>query len=160
MNKYNFFSGMKSVFALLLIVTVSVSCSNSTSGDDEHEHEDPYGFLVRANGQIILQQLPDEGITGEIELEAGVESEQMTVYFLNHDGEEIEVHADEGYSLEAEFDPNGVVEFQQNEDGGPWSFNLYGETEGQTTMNILLMHNGHDDFTSANISVHVQSHNE
>lgn len=143
------------IFAITIGLLVLSACSNSTGSEDD-EHDFPEGLRIKLNGAVVVEQLPDQDLTGEFELTPGEETDLITVYFLDHDGEEFQPDEDE-YSLGYEFDDLGIVEFEQHEEDGKWSFHLLAESEGITNMQIMLMHGGHSDFTSQNIHVHVEA---
>lgn len=151
---FNKFSA-STLFGILILSLFASACSNSTSGEEEH-HNDPEGFLLKMNGQIVVQQLPNQEITGGFELMPGEETDLITIYFLNDEMEEFQPDEPE-YSLGYEFETDGVAEFEQHSEDGRWSFHLHAETEGVTDLELKLMHNDHDDFTSQKIHVHVES---
>ena len=143
------------LFVLLLLAAGTlISCSNSVGGDD-HDHEEPEGFRLKISGQTAVEQLPDLTMTGSLSLSEGEETDLITVYFIDHDGDEFQPE-DEEYSLGLSVDPEGIVEVEQHEEDGKWSFHLHGETEGQTTLTLQLLHGTHSDFTRE-ISVSVRA---
>ena len=62
------------------------ACSNSTSSDEE-EHADPKGFVLSMNGADIVTQLSGGTISGEIELKLGDETDLITIYFFDENGD-------------------------------------------------------------------------
>lgn len=155
MKKYNFFSTVRTVLTLFCFVIFVTSCSNSTSGNEDEEPE-VEGIRLKMNGAVVAEQLPGQNITGEFELEPGEETDLITVYFLDPDGDEFQPHEDE-HSLGYTFDDEGIAEFEQHAEDGKWSFHLHAESEGITNMQISLMHGDHSDFTSEKIHVHVEA---
>ena len=147
----------KAVLYTLLLTTTFIACSNSTSSDDDHDHSSPEGIRLKVSGTTVVEQLPDETLTGSFELDEGDETSLITVYFLDHDGDEFQPEDDE-YSLNVAFDDEGIVEFEQHAEDGKWSFHLHAEAEGMTDMTIQLFHNDHSDFDSQKIHVHVHEH--
>ena len=138
------------------LILISSACSNSTSSDD-HEHADAEGFILKLNGQEIVRQDPGGTLTGEIEIEPGEETDLITIYFLDDDGDEFQPEEDE-YSLGYEFDEDGIVEFEQHDEDGKWSFHLHAENiEDHTELTLKLLHGSHSDFTTQDIHVHVES---
>lgn len=156
MKNYRLLSTIKYVFTLLVLVSVTAACSNSTSG--EEEHSDPAGFVLVMNGQDVVTQNPGSTtVSGEFELEPGQETELITMWFLDADGERFQPEEDE-LSLGYEFEDAGVAEFEQHAEDGKWSFHLHAaDTEGITDLRLMLMHNGHSDFTTQDIHVHVEA---
>ncbi|MEX2477824.1 MAG: hypothetical protein WD357_05275 [Gracilimonas sp.] len=156
MKNSKLFSTIKSVFTLLLLVSVTAACSNSTSNDDHDEHSEPEGFVLKMNGQNIVTQTPGGTISGEFELAPGQETDLITLFFLDADGDEFQPTEDE-YSLGYEFEETGIAEFEQHAEDGKWSFHLHAEAEGITDLRLMLMHNDHSDFTTQDIHVHVEA---
>ena len=142
------------IYALIGLFVIVSACSNSTSGDDE-EHSDPEGFRLTMNGQTLVEQLPGGSLTGEVELEPGQETDLITIWFLDDDGDQFQPDEPE-YSLGYEFDTDGIAEFEQHEEDGKWSFHIHAEAAGVTDMRLKLMHNDHSDFTTLDIHVHVE----
>lgn len=156
MKKATLLSTAKTVLTLLLFTGILTACSNSTSSDD-HDHSEPEGFRLKMNGQTIVEQLPDQDVTGAFELTPNQETDLITIFFLDHDGDEFQPEEDE-YSLGYEFESAGVAEFEQHAEDGKWSFHLHAEdSEGMTDLTLMLMHNDHSDFSSQHIHVHVEA---
>jgi hypothetical protein len=155
MKKFNFISLLKYAFTFLLLVSFAAACSNATSGDDD-EHSEPEGFVLKMNGEIIVEQLPAGNLTGEFELTPGQETDLITLFFLDADGDEFQPEDDE-YSLGFEFEDAGIAEFEQHAEDGKWSFHIHAETVGVTDLRLMLLHGGHPDFTTQDIHVHVEA---
>ncbi|XWN35858.1 MAG: hypothetical protein ROO71_07805 [Balneola sp.] len=153
--KNSFIHAAKTALYLLLVTGLFAACSNSTGSDDD-DHSDPEGFRLKLNGQTVVEQLPDATVTGGFELEPGQETALITIFFLDHDGDEFQPDEPE-FSLGAEFEDEGIAEFEQHAEDGKWSFHIHAEAEGITEMTLMLMHNGHSDFNTQGIHVHVES---
>lgn len=145
-----------SILTIALLVITS-ACSNSVSGEDEHS--EPEGFRLKISGQTVVEQLPDSDVTGSIEIDEGEETALITVWFIDHDGDEFQPHVDEGHSLGYEFSTADIVEFEQHDEDGAWSFHLHGEAAGTTNLSVIILHSGHSDFESQDIPVIVTSAN-
>jgi hypothetical protein len=155
MKKVNFLSVAKALFTLIIFAGILTACSNSTSSGEE-EHGDAEGFRLKMNGQTIVEQLPEQDITGEFELTPGEETDLITIVFIDHDGTEF-TPDDPDLTLGHEFEDAGIAEFEQHDEDGKWSFHLHAESEGITDLRLMLMHSGHSDFTTQNIHVHVEA---
>ncbi len=142
------------LYSLIGLFVVTTACSNST-GADEEEHSDPVGFVLTMNGADLITQLPGGTITGEIELAPEEETDLITIFFIDDDGDRFQPDEPE-YSLGYEFESAGVAEFEQHDEDGLWSFHIHAETAGITDLRLKLMHNGHSDFTTQDIHVHVE----
>lgn len=159
MKNYSLLSTIKYVFTLLVLVSFTAACSNSTS-DEEEEHSDPEGFVLKMNGQDIVTQTPGGSVSGEFELEPGQETDLITLWFYDADGDEFQPEEDEN-SLGYEFEDAGIAEFEQHAEDGKWSFHIHAsDTEGITELRLMLMHSGHSDFTTQDIHVHVEAPTE
>lgn len=153
--KKSFIYSAKTALTFLLVAGLFITCDNST-GHDEDEHSEPDGFRLKMNGQTVVEQLPDQTLTGEFELEPGEETALITIFFLDHDGDEFQPDEPE-YSLNAVFEDDGIAEFEQHEEDGKWSFHIHAEAEGITEMTLQLFHNSHSDFDTQGIHVHVEA---
>ena len=95
----------------------------------------------------------------------------VSIHFLDHDGDEIEHEDEEGEEDELVFeivDMNVIsIESEDHEDEGDHGhdhgdehhelgFELIGLSSGGTTFTLSLMHDGHADFVSLPISVTVE----
>lgn len=140
-------------FASIIALTALSACSNSVS-DDDHDHAEADGFVLKMNGQTIVEQLPDADLTGSIEIEVGEETSLITVYFLDHDGDEFQPDEEE-HALGYEFTTDEIVEFEQHDEDGLWSFHLHGESAGTTNLILSILHAGHSDFETQPIPVTV-----
>lgn len=156
MKNFKLLSTIKYVFTLILLVSITAACSNSTSSGDD-DHSDPEGFVLKMNGQNVVTQEPGGTLTGEFELTPTQETDLITLYFLDADGDEFQPMEDE-YTLGHEFEAAGIAEFEQHAEDGKWSFHLHAaDTTGITDLRLMLMHNGHSDFTTQDIHVHVET---
>ncbi len=152
--KHSFINSAKTALLFLLVSGLFIACDNSTSS--EEDHEDASGFRLIMNGQTVVEQLPGGTLTGEFELTPGEETALITIYFLDEDGDQFQPDEPE-FSLGATFSADGIAEFEQHEEDGTWSFHIHAEAEGITNMTLQLMHNGHSDFNTQAIHVHVEA---
>lgn len=152
--KHSNFINKLFIYAVLGTFVFS-ACSNSTSSNDEEEHADAEGFVLTMNGADIVTQLPDSTISGEIELEPGEETDLISIYFFDDDGDRFQPDEPE-FSLGFEFEKEGIAEFEQHDEDGKWSFHIHAEAVGITDLELKLMHGGHSDFTTQKIHVHVE----
>lgn len=153
--KTSFIHAAKTALFLLVVTGLFAACSNSTSSEDD-EHSEPAGFVLKMNGQNVVTQSPGGTLTGEFELEVGEETPLITIFFLDEDGDEFQPDEPEN-SLGAEFEDDGIAEFEQHAEDGKWSFHIHAEAEGITDLTLMLMHNGHSDFDTQEIHVHVEA---
>ena len=101
-------------------------------------------------------------MTGSLTLSVG-DTLELSVHFLDHDGNEIE-HEEDGEEdhedglVVSENDTNvAVVEVEEHEEDGDhdedhheMAIHVVGVSAGSTSFKLQLMHDGHADYTSTN----------
>ena len=75
--------------------------------------------------------------------------------FIAEDGDLFTPHTEDGYSLAWEIADGSIAEVEYHAEDGAWAFHIVGVTEGKTTMKLKIMHEGHADFVSRDIEIHV-----
>ena len=151
--------GIHALFCLVLIF--NFACENDNHDHDE-EHTDADGFVLEnESGTAIYTELEGE-VTGSITISVG-DTLELSVHFLDHEGNEIE-HEEEGEEdhedglVVSENDANiAVVEVEEHEEDGDhdedhheMAIHVVGVSAGSTSFKLQLMHDGHADYTSAN----------
>ncbi|MFW6157329.1 MAG: hypothetical protein ACOC4S_00670 [Balneolaceae bacterium] len=140
------------LFGTLLLT----GCNNPAGNDDDHEeHSDAYGLELVMNGETILRYFegtPD----GPVTIEAGEETSLITLHFLDEDGERIEAnHLGDDYSLGWEVEDEDVLQVEQHDEDGEWSFHFEGITEGTSHIKFMLLHasegSEHPDFETPDV---------
>ncbi len=138
----------------LLLGGVLAACDNPVEDDgDEHPGEEAEGLLLLSGGQELVRVeggetsdtlfVPLDESTGEIEVD-----------FLNESGDVFHGEdLEEGLTLALEIRGEEIVTVQPE---GAWDFRLRGDAAGETAIRILLMHEGHPDFTTPDIAVIVE----
>ena len=143
--------------------------------DDDHDHDEDHtdadGFVLEdESGTEVYREFEGE-MTGSVTLSVG-ETLELTVHFLDHNGNEIE-HSDDEHDDhddhddgEDHDDSDGLVvsgndatiavvevEGHDEEDGDEHGNALHveGVSAGTTSFRLELMHEGHADYTSTNL---------
>ncbi len=141
-----------SVFVILGGLT---ACSNPAEDDEDHdEHAEEIEGVALVLGDDEVVEVLDAGVTGSLSVEEGETTGEITVEFLDHDGEE--VHAedlDDEFSLGVEVQGDEIVTVAYPE---RWTFTLHGDEAGDTAIRVQLLHDGHADFTTPDIPVKVE----
>ena len=161
------------VFLLTSIVLFTVGCE-----DDDHQeegHTDAEGFVLEDENGIEVYREFEGAMTGGITLAVG-DTIELSVHFLDHDGEEIEHeeegddhdHGDDHSGEETELEVSGFdqsiaiveVEGHDEEEGDDhdhdheeehgYGVHVIGVSSGSTGFKLELMHEGHADYTSTN----------
>lgn len=129
-------------FAITMLLA---GCDNPAGEDDHEDHADPEGLQLVMNGDVIWSYIDREASDDHIDLEEGQETERITVEWLDEDGDEIHGEdLEDEYGLGWEIANEEIVSVEQHDEDGLWSFHLHGETAGETTMQLRLMHGGDD----------------
>ena len=156
-----------SILLLTSLALFTVGCEDDDHDEHGHEegHTDAQGFKLKdENGNELYSQF-EGAIDGAITLNVG-ETLELTVHFLDDDGNEIEHEEEEGEDHEdglevSVADPNiATVEVESHEDEGDghdhgMAIHIEGVSSGTTNFELRLMHQGHADFTSLDVLVTV-----
>jgi len=165
---------MQSLFVRALkahMVLLLSSAMFFTTGceDDDHDHDDEHtdadGFILEDESGAVIYREFEGAMTGSIALNVG-ETLELSVHFLDHEGNEIEHDEEEeedhedGLSISG-FDSNiAIVEAEDHEEeeddhdhdeeehGN--AIHVIGVSSGSTSFQLELMHEGHADYTSTN----------
>ncbi len=150
------------VILFVLLVFFSTSCNDSSTGAEDHLDVD--GLVLKLNEIEIYQEL--EGVIMNI-IAVGVnDTLELSVHFLDHDGNEIGHEDEVGEEDELSFSISNTdiisIEIEEHDDDHveeedhELGFKLIGISSGSSEFTISLMHEGHADYTSLPISVNVQ----
>ena len=141
----------------------TIGCEDESHDDHDHEegHTDADGFkLEDAAGNVVYREF-EGAMEGSVTLAVG-ETLELSVHFLDHEGNEI-AHEEEEEGEDHEdglavsgFDATvAVVEVEGHEEGGDhddhgMALHVEGVSAGSTSFELKLMHDGHADYTSTN----------
>ncbi len=133
------------------------ACSDDPVGID-HE-EDVEGVQLVLNGAVIAQYDGDTRTwTGELEVDAGVETAHIDVRFIDHDGAVVTLDAD--MYLEVDVVDETIADWEQDTPG-EFGGHLHGVAVGDTEAVFKLMHGavgtGHADFETTPVHIHVRA---
>ena len=160
-----FMRSLKTYTTLLLTgaMLFTVGCEDESHDDHDHEegHTDADGFILEdAAGNEVYREF-EGAMTGSVTLAVG-ETLELSVHFLDHEGNEI-AHDDdeEGEDHEDGLEVSGfdvtvaVVEVEEHEEGEDhddhgMALHVEGVSAGTTSFELRLMHDGHADYTSTN----------
>ena len=145
------------VFMLIGMLLFTTGCE-----DDDHnhnhdeEHTDADGFVLEDESGSELYKEFEGTMTGTVTLSVG-DTLELSVHFLDHEGNEIEHEEDEEDEDElviSENDSNiAIVEVEEHEEGEEehheMAIHVIGVSAGSTSFKLQLMHEGHADYTSA-----------
>ena len=147
---------LKNLFVILFLGLIPCGCNNDPTSPEE-VHTDADGFVLEdENGNQIYREF-EGATTGSVTINVG-QSMELSVHFLDHDGDEIEHEEgeeEEGELSVSENDSNvAAVEVEDNDEGEgdhhEMAIHVIGVSSGSTNFRLQLMHVSHDDYTSTN----------
>ena len=144
---------------------IAISCDDNSNVVAQEEHIDAEGLILELNGNEVYREFQGAIIINNITLGIN-EVLDLSVHFLDDDGDEIEHEDEEGDEDELDFqisntDIISIVADEHEEVDGDGEhhelgFEMTALSSGTTTFTIKLMHEGHADYTSFPISVTVE----
>ncbi|MAS77965.1 MAG: hypothetical protein CMG15_04890 [Candidatus Marinimicrobia bacterium] len=163
--QFLFIRAMKAhlVFMLVGMFLITTSCEDDDHDHDHDEdHTDADGFILENEDGTEMYREFEGAMTGSLTLGVG-DTLELSVHFLDHEGNEIE-HEEEGEEdhedglVVSENDANiAVVEVEDHEEGEEggeehheMAIHVIGVSAGSTSFKLQLMHDGHADYTSTN----------
>ena len=144
------------VFLLTSMILFTAGCEED---DHDHyhdeEHTDADGFVLEDESGTEVYREFEGATTGTVTLAVG-DTLELSVHFLDHDGNEIEHDEEDEDELSvSENDSNiAVFEVEEHEEGEEehhgMALHVVGVSTGSTSFKLQLMHDGHADYTSTN----------
>ena len=142
------------VFMLIGMFLFTTACEDDDHDHDE-EHTDADGFILENEDGTEMYREFEGAMTGSLTLAVG-DTLELSVHFLDHDGNEIEHDEEDEDELSvSENDSNiAVFEVEEHEEGEEehhgMALHVVGVSTGSTSFKLQLMHDGHADYTSTN----------
>ena len=146
------------VFMLIGMFLFTTGCEDDDHNHDhDEEHTDADGFVLEDESGAELYKEFEGTMTGTVTLSVG-DTLELSVHFLDHEGNEIDHEGDEEDEDElviSENDSNiAIVEVEEHEEGEEehheMAIHVIGVSAGSTSFKLQLMHEGHADYTSTN----------
>ena len=146
------------VFMLIGMLLFTTGCEDDDHNyDHDEEHTDADGFVLEDESGTELYKELEGTMTGTVTLSVG-DTLELSVHFLDHEGNEIEhegYEEDEDKLVISENDSNiAIVEVEEHEEGEEehheMAIHVIGVSAGSTSFKLQLMHEGHADYTSTN----------
>lgn len=148
---------LKAHMVLLLssVMFFTTGCEDDSHDDHDEEHTDADGFILEDESGTEIYREFEGAMTGGVALSVG-ETLELSVHFLDHEGNEIE-HGDDHEEEEEDhedglavsvLDPN-IATVEVEHDHGH-VIHVVGVSSGSTGFQLRLMHEGHADYTSTN----------
>ena len=160
---------LKAHMVLLLssVMFFTTGCEDDSHDDHDEEHTDADGFILKDESGTEIYREFEGAMTGGVALSVG-DTLELSVHFLDHEGNEIEHGEEEEEGEDHEdglavsvLDPSiAIVEAEDHEEeGGDHdheeeehgnAIHVIGISSGSTSFQLQLMHEGHADYTSTN----------
>ena len=141
------------IFLLTSMILFTAGCEDDDHNHDHNEeHTDADGFVLEDGSGIEVYREFEGAVEGAVTLSVG-DTLELSVHFLDHDGNEIEHEEEEKDELSvSENDSNvAVVEIEEHEEEHhEMAIHVIGVNVGSTSFKLQLMHDGHADYTSTN----------
>lgn len=152
--------GKISTFSMLIFALFAAGCGDDDNPVDHHDaddHAEAIGLIIRNSGEEIVRYENGQ-VQGEIEVGHGKETALLSVRFIpeDSDSEPFTPDGDDGYSLDWEIGNESIAEIEHHPEDGTWAFHIVGLEEGKTYIVLKINHNGHADFVSKEIEIHVE----
>jgi hypothetical protein len=142
---------------LFVVIALLPGCEDNpaSSGGATCDHVDADGVVVETSDRTLLAHQWEGIVTGEIEVGEGETLAGLQVWFLDADSVRTRPGAAcVDHALRFAIGDTALVRITAVP-GQPWSFDLHGRSEGETTVRLLVEHGDHVDFTSLPLAVHV-----
>ena len=153
------FRALKAQLVLLItsMMFITTGCEDDVHDED---HTDAEGFILEnESGTEVYKEFKGAIITNNLTLSVG-DTLELSVHFLDHDGEEIEHEEEDHGEDEDELRITGndesiaIVEAEEHEEGEEehheMAIHIIGVSAGSTEFKLELMHGEHADYTSTN----------
>lgn len=170
---------LRALKAQLVLLITSMMFFTTACEDDDHKHDhghtDAEGFVLEnESGTEFFKEFEGEIVIDNLTLAVG-DTLELSVHFLDHDGEEIshddEHETDEGelrFTVVDTFIVKVIAEDHEEDDSAgsgedhhEMALEIIGVSAGSTEFKLELMHGEHADYTSTNnVPVTVTSSNQ
>ena len=157
------------IFSLTCAMLFVTGCEDDDHDNHDEGHTDADGFILENESGTEVYREFEGAVTGSVALSVG-DTLELSVHFLDHDGNEIEhEEEEEGDEHEdGELEVSGanasiaIVEVEHEEEGDDHdhdhgdeeehgaALHIIGVSSGSTSFQVQLMHDGHADYTSTN----------
>jgi len=155
---------LRALKAQLVLLITSMMFFTTGCEDDDHDHDEDHtdaeGFVLEnESGTEVYKEFEGAIVTNNLTLSVG-DTLELSVHFLDHDGEEIEHEEEDHGEDEDELRITGndesiaIVEAEEHEEGEEehheMAIHIIGVSTGSTEFKLELMHGDHADYTSTN----------
>ena len=154
-------------YVVLLLTSMLLFTTGCEDDDHDHDHDEDHtdadGFILEDESGSEVYREFEGAMTGSVTLAVG-DTLELSVHFLDHEGNEIEhSEEEEGEEHEDGLEVSGndasvaIVEVEghqeeedHDEEHHGSALHVIGVSAGSTSFTLQLMHDGHADYTSTN----------
>jgi len=153
-------------YVVLLLTSMLLFTTGCEDDDHDHDHDEDHtdadGFILEDESGSEVYREFEGAMTGSVNLAVG-DTLELSVHFLDHEGNEIEHSEEEGEEHEDGLEVSGndasvaIVEVEGHEEEEDHdeehhgsALHVIGVSAGSTSFTLQLMHDGHADYTSTN----------
>lgn len=153
---------LRAIKAQLVLLVTSMMFFTTGCEDDDHDHDEDHtdaeGFVLEnESGTEVYKEFEGAIVTNNLTLSVG-DTLELSVHFLDHDGDEIQHEEEEGEEDELSVSGFNVdvafVSVEEHEETGmdhhEMAIHVIGVSAGTTEFKLELMHGDHADYTSTN----------
>ena len=155
---------LRALKAQLVLLITSMMFFTTGCEDDDHDHDEDHtdaeGFVLEnESGTEVYKEFEGAIVTNNLTLSVG-DTLELSVHFLDHDGEEIEHEEEDHGEDEDELRITGndesiaIVEAEEHEEGEEehheMAIHVIGVSAGSTEFKLELMQDEHADYRSTN----------
>ena len=153
---------LRAIKAQLVLLVTSMMFFTTGCEDDDHDHDEDHtdaeGFVLEnESGTEVYKEFEGAIVTNNLTLSVG-DTLELSVHFLDHDGDEIQHEEEEGEEDELSVSGFNVdvafVSVEEHEETGmdhhEMAIYVIGVSAGTTEFKLELMHGDHADYTSTN----------
>lgn len=141
---------------------ILAGCGKDDPLTTQEEHYEAEGLVLIDGGQRFFRYFQGRVDSGDgraeaLEVAHGEVTSKWSIRFLDEDGNEMAPPTGEDFSFTWEIEDRSIVEVVQDAgEAGKFVFALRGLEHGETTITLQISHEGHVDFTTRPIPVHVE----
>ena len=125
------------IFSLTCAMLFVTGCEDDDHDNHDEGHTDADGFILENESGTEVYREFEGAVTGSVALSVG-DTLELSVHFLDHEGNEIEHEEEEGDDHDHDEEEHGAA------------LHIIGVSSGSTSFQVQLMHDGHADYTSTN----------
>ena len=156
---------LRALKAQLVLLITSMMFFTTGCEDDDHDHDEDHtdaeGFVLENKSGIeVYKEFEGAIVTNNLTLSVG-DTFELSVHFLDHDGEKIEHEEEEDHGededelrITGNDESIAIVEAEEHEEGEEehheMAIHVIGVSAGSTEFKLELMHDEHADYTSTN----------